>query len=101
MNFNLGNFGGQLSVDDLNGAMRNIGSDHQFGAQDAGGIQAPTAPTAMPQATDSEVPGSPNGGGQQQQGGIGNILGLVGQFMGGAYGAALQGVGGMMGGGKK
>lgn len=101
--FNLGNFGNQLQLDELNGALGNAGGGFQFSPaaaaeQAAGGIQAPTAPTAAPQATDSEVPGQPQG--EKKQGGIGSILGLVGSFMGGTYGAALQGVGGMMGGKK-
>lgn len=95
MTYDLGNFAGQLSADELNGAMRNAGSDFQFGSN-AGGMQAPTAPA--PQATDAEVPGQPAAAQQSQDGGgLSSILGLVGQFMGGGYGQALSAVGGMMG----
>lgn len=94
MNFNLGNFGGRLSIDDVNSAMRNAGSSEQFVAPQAGGIQTPPPPMPSPQPPPPswEQPQQ-----EQKQGGLGSILGLVGSFMGGTYGAALQGVGGMMG----
>jgi hypothetical protein len=99
MNFNLGNFGGQLQLEDVNGALRNTGSTFQFDPQQAqGGIQAPAAPSA-PQATGPAIPGQQPQE-EKKQGGMGSILGLVGQFMGGAYGAALQGAGSLMGGQK-
>lgn len=95
--FGLGDFSNQLSIDQVNGALGNVGADYRMsGAQPA---DAPGAPSIMPQ----QAPQAP----QQQQeaqkqgGGIGNILGLVGQFMGGGYGAALSAAGGMVGGKKK
>lgn len=95
--FGLGDFADQLSIDQVNGALGNVGADYRV-EQPAQGIQAPAAPTAPtgappPPAWEQEEK-------KKEGGGLGGILGLVGGFMGGAYGAALQGVGGMMGGKK-
>lgn len=95
--YGLGDFADQLSIDQVNGALGNVGADYRLGAAPTEGIQTPTAPVA-PQAHDSEVPGQEKK--KQGGGGLGNVLGLVGQFMGGAYGAALQGAGSLMGGRK-
>lgn len=101
MNFNLGSFGNQLKLDEMNGALSNAGGGFQFSspgpAEAQGGIQEPAAPTAQP----LPPPAWERDDAKQKQGGIGSIMGLVGSFMGGTYGAALQGLGGMMGGGGK
>lgn len=97
MMYNLGNFGGQLQLDDINGALRNTGSSFQFDPQQVqGGMQAPQAPTGAMPPPSWEKPEE-----EKESAGLGSILGLVGQFMGGTYGAAMQGAGGLMGGGKK
>lgn len=97
---------GDLELDDLNGALDKSGSSDRLDSPFA-------APEPVAQATDDEVPGAKEYSDRQidnmydrledpdkkekSGGGMGNILGLVGSFMGGAYGAALQGAGSLMG----
>jgi hypothetical protein len=91
MNFNLGNFGGQLNMDEVNGALGSAGADFQFGAgpeQAAGGIQAPTAPT--PGAAIGQVEQD-----EKKKNAFGGALGMVGNLIGGVWGQALSAVGGM------
>jgi hypothetical protein len=90
MNFNLGGFGDQLSMDEVNGALGNVGADFQFGggpAQAAGGIQAPSAPTPPPPQWEQDE--------EKKKNAFGGALGMVGNLIGGVWGQALSAVGGM------
>lgn len=107
---NLGNFGGQLKTDELNGALSNAGSSFQFAGPSAGaGAAAPAQPAAPTQATDNEVPGAPRGDMAPAGGGtseaplkgiinIKNIATLVGSYFGGPLGGKIgSAVGGIAG----
>lgn len=76
-NYNLGNWGGQLSLDEQNAALRNVGADYQIPASAAA---APAAPSTVPAAAVPEIPAA-NGQQQQQS----NALGMV-QKLGGLVG---------------
>lgn len=88
MNYNLGNFGDQLSMDEVNGALGNAGADFQFQDQ-------PTTASLPPPAWEQQQHEE-----QKKKGALGGALGLVGSLVGGVYGAALSAVGSMQGGNK-
>jgi hypothetical protein len=114
--FNLGNFGGQLSIGDLNGALKATGSTDMLPEPPQTQLQMPmgnggpsvgaepvaqAAPEPMAQATDDERPGSKPMGGitDAPLKGIVNLqtIGtLVGSYFGGPAGGQIGGaIGGM------
>lgn len=91
---NLGNFGGQLKLDDINGALRNTGSSYQLGQDPAGAPAAPSPQQSSPmaqQALDAGVGAlGADTNEQRRQGLLKSALGLVaGFFTGGASMAAM------------
>lgn len=105
-NFNLGNFGGQLKLDDINGALGNMGSSPLAG---------PAEPA--PQAVDAEVPGqmdqqsrlagiadkalATEAQTRKQNNRLSTVLGIVGSIYGGPMGGSIgSALGGMANGGR-
>lgn len=97
---NLGNFGGQLKLDDINGALRNTGSSFQFDQDPTamGGATPPAATQANPMAQQTLDAGvsalGADNNEQRRKGLLKSALGLVaGYFTGGASLAAQAGAG--------
>lgn len=104
-------FGDDLELDDLNGALSKTGADFQFDATGATQPVAPAQPVAQPaqpvaqpaQPQATKTPEEPlpvpewEKKKKKEGSNMGSILSLVGKFMGGGYGAALQGAGSLMG----
>lgn len=105
--FNLGNFGGQLNIDDINGALGNMGSSP---------LSAPAEPMQQ-QAVDTEVPGqldqqsklagiadkalATEAQTRKQNNKLSTVLGIVGSIYGGPMGGSIgSALGGMANGGR-
>lgn len=110
---NLGNFGGQLSLGDLNGALKATGSSEMLPEPPATQLQMPTGDggpsvgaeppaQAAQQATDNEQPGSqPIGSGEISSAPLKGVINLqtIGQLVGSYFGGPVGGqIGGAIGG---
>lgn len=91
-NYNLGNYAGQLSTDELNGALQSVGSDYRVDAQQTAPAQQQVLPQAQAVLDKSlEETREPE---HEKKSRLNRVLGLVGSLVGGGAGAVLGGIAG-------